>query len=71
MILTVKRLFDAFRVYPDELRVCRKCVKDRLFCNHLDMENFAYYNADREVKDFMIDFDDGILSLEITLGDAL
>lgn len=71
MILTVRRLFDAFRVYPDELRVCRKCVKDRLIVNHLDMENFAYFNADREVEDFMVGFDDGILSLEITLGERL
>lgn len=67
MILTVRRLFDAFREHPDELRVCRKGEKDRMIGNHLDMENFAYYNADREVEDFMIDFDDGILILEITL----
>lgn len=71
MILTVKRLFDAFREYPDELRICRKGVKDMLIGNHLDMENFAYFNADRKVEDFEIDFDDGILILEITLGERL
>lgn len=67
MILTVKRLFDAFKDYPDELRVCRKGEIDLLYCNHIEMEVFAYNNADREVADFMIDFDDGILVLEITL----
>lgn len=73
MILTVKRLFDAFREYPDELRIYRKRggKRDILFCNHLSMEIFADKNADREVEDFMIDFDDGILTLEITLGDRL
>ena len=70
MILTVKRLFDAFREYPDELRACRKGEIDILYSDHLGMEVFAYNNADREVKDFMIGFEDGILTLEITLGDA-
>lgn len=71
MILTVKRLFDAFREYPDELRVCRKGEIDILYSDHLFMEIFAYNNSDREVEDFMIGFDDGILTLEITLGDRL
>lgn len=66
MILTVKRLFDAFREYPDELRVCRKGEIDILYSDHLSMEAFAYNNADREVEDFMIGFEDGILILEIT-----
>lgn len=70
MILTVKCLFDlfyAFSAYPDELRVCRKGEKDMLIVNYIDMEIFAYNNADREVEDFMICFDDGILIIEITL----
>ena len=70
MILTVKRLFDAFREYPDELRVCREGKIDILYSDHFCMEVFAYNNADREVEDFMIGFEDGILILEITLGDA-
>ena len=71
MILTVKRLFDAFREYPDELRVCRKGEIDILYSDHLSMEIFVYNNADRKVEDFMIDFDDGILILEITPGERL
>lgn len=67
MILTVKRLFDAFREYPDELRVCRKGEIDILYSDHLYMEIFAYNNADCEVEDFMIDLDDSILILKITL----
>lgn len=67
MILTVKRLFDAFKEYPDELRVCMEGKIDILYSDHLSMEIFAYNNADREVEDFMIDLDDGILILEITL----
>lgn len=69
MILTIRRLFDAFRAYPDELRVCRKGEIDILYSDHLSMEIFAYNNADREVKDFMIDFEDGDLILEITPGE--
>lgn len=71
MILTVRRLFDAFREYPDELRVCRKGEIDILYSDHLSMEIFAYNNADREVEDFRVGFEDGILTLEITLGERL
>jgi len=67
MILTVKRLFDAFKEYPDELRVCREGKIDILYSDHLSMEIFAYNNADREVEDFKIDLYDGILIIEITL----
>lgn len=71
MILTVKKLWDALIVYPDELQIYERGKNDKLIHDYIDMEMEVLRIEDREVEDFAIDFDGRNMILEITLGDML
>lgn len=71
MILTVKRLFDAFAFYPDVMEIRSSREKEKVFCNKLSMEIFANQHENFEVEDFIIDNDGGNIILKFTLGDEL
>ena len=71
MILKVKRLFDAFAFYPDVIVIRSSREKEKVFCDQLSMEVFVNQHENFEVKDFMIDTEDGNIILKFTLGDEL
>lgn len=71
MILTVRRLFDAFAFYPDVMVIRSSREKEKVFCNQLSMEIFANNHENFEVEDFMIANEDGDIILKFTLGEEL
>lgn len=71
MILTLRRLYDAFSWYPDQFVVREKRKKEKVFCNICATENFVEQHKNFEVEDFLIDMEDGNVILKVTLGDEL